>query len=88
MCTGYVKHHHGGIGPFKKPKYDDREDNSHLLAPMATSVYRDSKTELKQEDLRKKGKKNGATFLTRAMDRGASLLNSFFGEEEKRKTLG
>lgn len=93
MCVGYVKHHHGGIGPFKKPKYDSQEATNNLLAPAATSVYGDTKNEYSQEELRRKRKKNGSTFLTRARDRVAgtvsTILGSLFGSnEDKRDTLG
>ncbi len=93
MCVGYVKHHHGGVGPFKKPQYDSQETTNNLLAPMATTVYGDNKNEFSQEELRKKRKKNGSTFLTRARDRAQSTVSTLLGDlfghsEDKRNTLG
>ncbi len=89
MCVGYVKHHNGGVGPFKKPKYDDMGTSS-ALAPVQSSFYGETANAEGQEKLRKKRNKNGLSFLTRALDRNNNanpftLLNSMMNEKN---TLG
>lgn len=93
MCVGYVKHHHGGIGPFKKPKYDQEGGTDKALAPLATQFYNDSNNEFDQDALRKKRKKNGLSFLTRALDRKNggnpfTLLSNLISDDKNRSTLG